>query len=96
MTKELERNFPNIFENDTARIFAKYFHPWSNYRFYAMEYDPEIKRFFGYVTGVGFPELGYVTLKEMEELKINGCPMERDLHWDSRTTLSQVKSGEVI
>jgi DUF2958 family protein len=39
--------------------------------------------------GLGFPELGYVSLSELEELLGPlGLPVERDLHFHAKKTLS--------
>lgn len=81
MTKELEKQLPKLYSQDgkgfDAIVYAKYFSPVSNWVWYATEYDPLDKLFFGYV--VGFEsEWGYFGLKELEEL---GDMIERDLYF---------------
>jgi hypothetical protein len=40
--------------------------------------------------GVGFPEIGYVSLSELEALRGPfGLPVERDLHFQAKKTLSE-------
>ena len=95
LTIELERKFEKVakdkFTVEGAKnekdptIIAKYFHPFRGATWYATEYDPETKRFFGFVAGLtGNPiddEWGYFDLQEMESLLVNGLPLERDLHF---------------
>ena len=48
---------------------------------YATEYNPETKQFFGLVDGFEL-ELGYFNLEELENLRGPfGLPVERDLYW---------------
>lgn len=61
---------------------------------YATEYDPEERIFFGFVT-LGDPqnaELGTFSLDELKDIRFPpfGLPIERDLHWDTATTLKTV------
>ena len=88
MTKEIEKKaekFPLGSQDGTdleANIIVKYFHPMSNWRWYATEYDPEEKLFFGLVDGHE-KELGYFSLPELESIKRPfGLGIERDIHFD--------------
>ena len=67
-----------------AIVHAKFFTPWSDWTWYATEYDPVERIFFGFV--VGFEsELGYFSLDEMEAIRGPlGLEIERDLHWPPR------------
>lgn len=61
---------------------------------YATEYDPESRIFFGFVT-LGDPqnaELGTFALDELKAVRFPpfGLSIERDLHWDTKTTLQTV------
>jgi Protein of unknown function (DUF2958) len=77
-------------EVDDPLCMVKFFHPMSTWTWYAYEYDPKEKVFFGWVDG-DFQELGYFSLTEFEDLKDQlGLPMERDLHFKP-TKLSEVK-----
>ena len=63
-----------------AIAHVHYFHPMSNWHWYASEFDG-VDRFFGLVKGFE-NEMGYFSLKEFESCAISlGLPMERDLHW---------------
>jgi len=90
MTKELEQIFPSIYSNEEkdpkdVLIIAKFFCPWSNWTWYATEYDPETGRFFGFVRG-DFDELGYFSLQELESVRGPwGLGIERDLFFGVHT-----------
>ena len=92
LTKELINKFKYIGsqENiDDPIIVAKFFHPLSNYTWYATEYNNETKIFFGMVHGHD-KELGYFSFDELNSLKVGGLPVERDLYF-SRKKLSDLK-----
>jgi len=82
LTKELEERFKCLGrqKGDDPIIVAKYFHPMSNWTWYASEFHPKDKTFFGCVHGFE-KEWGYFSLEELEETEVNGLPMERDLWW---------------
>ena len=63
---------------------VKFFTPDSNWTWYASEFDGE-DIFFGLVIGFEI-ELGYFSLKEMQEARgPMGLPIERDLYYDPLT-----------
>ena len=68
--------------SENTIVLAHYFTPFNNWDWYALEYDPVDKRFFGYVKGL-YPEYGYFSLDELEkanegrQLKL----IERDRYW---------------
>jgi hypothetical protein len=63
---------------------ANFFTPDSNWTWYASEFDGE-DIFFGLVSGFEV-ELGYFSLKEMQEARgPMGLPIERDLHFNPMT-----------
>jgi len=69
---------------------CKFFHPMSNWTFWATEFDGE-DLFFGLV--IGFErELGYFSLSELASIGKDGkiLPIERDLYFKP-TPLSQCK-----
>jgi len=72
LTKELENRFKKIWRQEwkDAIIIAKFFTPFSNWTWYATEYDPETKTFFGLVDWFE-KELGYFSLQEL--FKIEYC-----------------------
>ena len=69
MTKEIEKkalNYPFGSQESKeldAEIIVKFFHPFSNWTWYATEYNPEDKTFFGYVSGFE-NEIGYFSIEE--------------------------------
>ena len=94
LTKELLKKFPKIGETDgqgeNAKIIAKFFTPWSNWTWYATEYDPVDKVFFGLVEGFE-RELGYFSLDELESINGPfGLKIERDLYFGVDKTLKDV------
>jgi hypothetical protein len=92
LTKELEARFAEVGSQehvDDPTIIAKWFHPLSSWRWYAYEYDPEEKVFFGWVDG-DFPELGYFSYYELATLSVRGLPIERDLYWNKKA-LSEIR-----
>lgn len=100
LTKELERAFE--LQGDTSElpaeqipVVAKYFDPCGAATWYAAEFDPESRVFFGYVTGLGYDELGSFSLDEFEAFKGRmGLGIERDLHYSpGSVTLRQVMEG---
>ena len=85
MTKEIEKKaskFPFDSQDGKgldAEIIVKFFHPLSNWTWYATEYSPEDKTFYGYVSGHE-NEIGYFSLEELESIKLP-LPIERDLNF---------------
>ena len=71
-------------------VYVKFFHPNSHWTWYATEYNPQERLFFGWVYG-DFPELGYFSLAELEAVKDPlGMGIERDEHFTAMK-LSEVK-----
>ena len=63
-------------------IPVKFFNPVGSQSWFIYEYDSETKIAFCYVTGMGFDELGTVSLEEMEAIKLPfGLTIERDLYF---------------
>tara|TARA_R110002020_G_scaffold224244_1_gene433727 strand:- start:391 stop:702 length:312 start_codon:yes stop_codon:yes gene_type:complete len=100
LTKELEKKLirqaeKNEFISDPSEDFAhvKFFDPTGYWTWYASEYDPQTKTFYGLVDGHE-KEFGYFSLKELEELKLPmGLKIERDLYFES-TLLSELYRGK--
>ncbi len=97
MTKELEQLLPAIgttAEQSDPIVHVKFFDPCGSWTWYATEFDPVQREFFGFVRGFE-EELGYFSLDELASVRNRlGLGIERDLHWRP-TPLSKVKSGEV-
>lgn len=69
---------------------VKYFTPWSGATWLIVDMNPEDQdTLFGLCDlGMGTPELGYVSLRELETLKGPfGLKVERDLHWKPEATI---------
>jgi hypothetical protein len=90
MTKHLERRFAQVGTQENVKdpvIVAKFFNPTGAGTWYATEYDPRDKIFFGYVSIFGDwnDEWGYFSLTELESYKGPlGIGIERDLYWTER------------
>ena len=88
LTEELEKRFKEVgFQSQGEKadpiVVAKYFNPTGAGTWYATEYDPETKQFFGYVSIFGdhCDEWGYFSLEELESVKGTfGLGIERDLY----------------
>lgn len=70
-----------------SKVIVKFFAPWSNWTWYAIEGDKHDNgdwMFFGLVDGHE-KELGYFTLKELESVKgPGGLRIERDMYFDGK------------
>ena len=97
LTEEIRKILPPLYSQDgkgcKAIAYLKLFTPDSGWSWHITEGSPitdengnEIDfHFFGLVDG-HFKELGYVSLKELEEVRgPMGLPIERDLHWEPKT-----------
>jgi hypothetical protein len=98
LTKEIERRFAQVGDQsglgDDAIVVAKFFTPDSSWTWYATEYQPEERLFFGLVDGF-VPEFGYFSLDELLTAKgPRGLNVERDIHW-KELTAGKVKNGIV-
>ncbi len=88
LTKELEHRFAKLGsqedKGDDAVVIAKYFTPDSNWTWFATEYDPEDRVFWGLVDGFEV-EFGPFALEEMEAATGPlGLHIERDLWWKEK------------
>ena len=90
MTRELEKEFAKIGRQEGVNdpiVVAHFFNPCGAGDWWATEYDPETREFFGYVSIFGdhCDEWGYFSLDELECVKGPfGMGIERDLHWTPR------------
>jgi hypothetical protein len=102
LTKELAALLPALYATDgkadgDRKVPVKFFSPYSNWTWYALEYDPSERTFFGLVVGAE-TELGYFSLDELEGAMGMGgrLPLvERDKFWNPNTTLAAVRAKEV-
>lgn len=90
MTKELERRFAQVGSQEQVEdplIIAKFFNPAGVGTWYATEYDPVTRIFFGYVSIYGDwnDEWGDFSLDELESYRGPfGLGIERDLYFGER------------
>ena len=94
MPDSIRKQLPKLYSTEKELIgdkvaYARYFFPMGAYTAYLLEYDPKTRIGFGAVTmGCGW-ELGNMSLDEMEEVKIHGLGIERDLYF-SPTKLHEI------
>ena len=90
MTAELEKRFAAVGSQEKKKdpvIVAKFFNPTGAGTWYATEYDPATKVFFGYVSIFGDwnDEWGSFSLQELQSYKGPfGLGIERDLYWQEK------------
>ncbi|MBU6339707.1 MAG: DUF2958 domain-containing protein [Rickettsiales bacterium] len=103
ITEKLLTMLPPLYANEEkdqkdVKVIAKFFNPSGAQTWYATEFDPIEKLFFGFVN-LGWDdiaELGYFRLDELEEIKgCFGLGIERDLHWNPETSLADVMNFKV-
>jgi hypothetical protein len=86
LTKELEKRFKKIGKQENVKdpiVVAKFFNPTGAGTWYATEYDPKERLFFGYVSIFGdhCDEWGSFSLDELESVKGKfGLGIERDMY----------------
>jgi len=92
LTKENKKNIPALYSQENVKdpiVYVKYFCPWNQWTWYAIEYDGE-DLFFGQVVGHE-TELGYFSLSELKSVNgPMGLKIERDLYFKPKP-LSQCK-----
>ena len=88
LPKHIERLLPPLYsqeeKRDEAVAHVKFFTPWTGWTWYASEYDPAERLFFGVVIGHE-REFGYFSLDELEGITGPAdLRIERDLYWKPR------------
>src|SRR4051812_35845889 len=85
LTDELRERLPPLYATeklaaDEKEVIAKFFFPAGIWTWFVVEGEQSGGDFifFGYVVG-DFPEWGYFSLSELEDIKIEGLMVERDL-----------------
>ena len=97
MTKELEQKFAKVGSQENIKdpvIIAKFFNPTGSGTWYATEYDPETRTFFGYVSIFGDwnDEWGTFSLDELGSFRGNlGLGIERDLYFEEKPSSQVIK-----
>lgn len=91
LTAEIRKRLPKLRSQEKlgmdAKIVVKFFHPFSDWTWYATEFDGK-DTFFGLVCGFE-KELGYFSLAEIEGVKVHGLGMERDRYFGFEHTLRE-------
>jgi len=100
LTKELLKRFEEVGNQEEVPtmdkiVVAKFFNPAGAGTWYATEYDPIQKIFFGYVSIFGDhnDEWGYFSLAELEDYKGDwGLGIERDCYCKEQT----IKEWDIV
>lgn len=95
LTKEIQKRLPPLYSQEKkgwdAIAQAKFFTPWTDWTWFATEFDGE-DTFFGLVQGLE-EELGYFSLNELQSVHgPAGLMIERDLYFKP-TKLSELRRG---
>ena len=97
LTKALLRRFAQVGRQEHVKdpiVIAKFFNPTGAGTWYATEYDPKERIFFGYVSIFGDwnDEWGYFSLDELESYKGRfGLGIERDLYFGEKLASQVIK-----
>jgi hypothetical protein len=95
LTKELQDKLVrNHQQQDGTKNFkpvVKLFNPVGSATWLLSELNPVTHIAFGLCDlGMGFPELGYVSLEELQSVTLPmGLKIERDCHWSADKTLTE-------
>lgn len=101
MPESIRKQLPKLYSTEKDLIgdktaYARYFFPMGAYTAYLLEYDPKTRIGFGAVTmGYGW-ELGNMSLDEMEEVKIHGLGIERDLYFTPKKLHEIAELEEIV
>ncbi len=100
LTKELLARFAKLGRQEDSSdpiVVAKFFNPTDAGTWYATEYDPASREFFGYVSifGDDCDEWGSFSLDELESYRGKlGLGIERDLYFDEKKISEVVPSAK--
>lgn len=78
---------PPLYANESKKpaeiqVAFKIFNPYGAGTWFITEGNLETGELFGLCDlGMGCPELGYVDLTELAQIRVRGMPLERDLYW---------------
>lgn len=93
LTKALLKRFEQVGRQEEVEdpiVICKFFNPAGRGTWYATEFDPETRNFFG-LAELDYSELGYFSLDELESVRLPfGLKIERDLYFDE-CKLSEVQ-----
>jgi len=92
MPSSVARKIPKLYSQENVEdpiVWVKFFTPYGRGTWYITEFDGR-DTMFGWAD-LGYGELGYISLKELQSAQRNGLPLvERDLSWRPRP-LSKAK-----
>jgi hypothetical protein len=92
LTKEITTKLPALYSQENTEdpmVICKFFAVWTSWKWYGIEFDGK-DSFFGYVAG-DYPELGYFSLSELQNLKgPMDLSIERDMYFKP-IRLSEIK-----
>jgi hypothetical protein len=97
LTEALEKRFAQVGSQAECKdpiIVAKFFNPTGASIWYASEYDPKTRTFFGYVSIFGDwnDEWGYFSLDELQSYRGKfGLGIERDLYFPKQPSSKVIK-----
>ena len=98
LTEEIRRRLPALYATEKEKdpvIQVKFFTPWSNWTWYATEFDGE-DSFFGLVEGFD-TEWGYFSLSEIDAIRgPGGLRIERDLYFKPRPVSELSPEGHLL
>ena len=91
ITKDIANKLSNNLGSDHDKPYLKLFNPCGSATWLISEYDPKTQIMFGLCDlGMGFPELGYVSLDEVLDVKLPlGLSIERDKYFEPNKTLQE-------
>lgn len=90
VTKEFEESFVDypLYSQEAEEdpiVIAKLHIPNTEICWYLLEYDPNDKIAYCFVTGLGCDEFGYVSLVELESIKLaNGIAVKQDMEAEQK------------
>ncbi len=100
ITKEFIERFTDypIRSQESAKdplVIVKLFDIAGSASWYLIEFDPNEKIAFGYVTGLEFDEWGDVYIPELEAISLFGIPrIERDIHFVRKSISEIMRAGK--
>lgn len=99
LTKKILSSLPALYTQEEKGFAAiaqvKFFTPWTNWTWYATEFDGK-DLFFGWVEG-NFSEWGYFTLSELQSIRGPwGLVIERDLFFEPTKIEDLINKQEVF
>ena len=100
LPREIEKTLPALYATEQTPaadkiVRVKFFCPWNQWTWYAVEYSTARREFFGLVRGLEV-EWGYWSLDELKQVRgPGGLSIERDIHFSPRT-VRQVVADEGI